>query len=86
MQIVAPKQAFATREAHDAVLELKKLVDDAENTIHAAELESFHVAISRESDSTIRKSLQNVIDHLKSPKFDTVLSAVRDKLQTAVSV
>jgi len=81
-----PKQAFATREAHEAVLELKKLVDDATKTIHAAELESFHVAIKREEDSSIRKSLQDVVDLLKSPNFDAAVSTLRDKLQTALSV
>jgi len=86
MQLETPKQAFATREAHEAVLELKKLVDDAASTIHAAELESFHLAIKHEEDGSVRKSLQNVNEYLRSPNFEAALSMVRDKLQAAVSV
>jgi len=84
MQLETPKQAFATRAAHEAVLELKKLVDDAASTIHAAELESFHAAIKHEEDTYIRRSLQDVNDHLRSPNFEAALSMVRDKLQAAV--
>jgi hypothetical protein len=48
-------------------------------------LESFSAAMKHGEDSSIRSRLQNVIEHLKSPNFDAVLSSVREKLQMAVS-
>jgi hypothetical protein len=81
-----PKQAFAAREAHEALLELKKLIDDAAKLTHEAELESFHAAIDRRQDNSIRRALQDVTERLKSPDFDRVLFVARRKLETAVSV
>jgi len=82
----SPKQAFATREAHEALLELKKLVDEATVTTHAAELESFCLAVKREQPTSVRHTLEMVIERLKSPNFDAVLSVAREKLETAVSI
>ena len=79
------KQAFAAREAHEALLELKKLVDEATTTTHAAELESFRLAVKREQPISVRQSLEMVIARLKSPNFDAVLSMAREKLQTAIT-
>ena len=81
-----PKQAFAAREAHEALLELKKLVDEATVATHAAELESFCLAVKREQTTSVRQTLEIVIERLKSPNFDAVLSVAREKLETAVSV
>ncbi len=39
------KRALAARQAHLALLDLKKLVDEATQTTHAAELEAVHLAI-----------------------------------------
>jgi len=86
MDLEAPKQAFAAREAHEALLELKKLIDDAARMTHAAELESFRAAISRDQNSGVRGSLQNVVERMKSPDFDRILFVVREKLETAVSM
>jgi len=81
-----PKQAFAAREAHEALLELKKLVDEATVATHAAELESFCLAVKREQTTSVRQTLEIVIERLKSPNFDAALSMAREKLETAVSV
>ena len=80
-----PKKAFAAREAHEALLELKKMVDEAEKTTHAVELESFYKATKPGQDSDIRRDLQKVADRLRSPRFDALLLAAREKLQSAVS-
>lgn len=80
-----PKQAFAAREAHQALLELKKLFDEAAKTTHAAELESFHVAAKRGQDSDVRKTLQKVIESLSSPAFDALLVQAREKLVIAAA-
>jgi hypothetical protein len=81
-----PRQAFAAREAHEALIELKKLVDEAATMTHAAELESFRAAISPVQDSGVRISLQYVVHRLSSPDFDRLLVVAREKLETAVSV
>jgi len=80
-----PRQAIATREAHEALLELKKLVDEAAKETHEAELESFSAAITQSECTGIRLMLQNIGERFKSPTFDAVLASVREKLQTAVS-
>ena len=72
-----PKQAFAAREAHEAWLEPKKLVDEAAKATHAAELESFHVAVSHGQNTGVRRTLQNVVERLRPPDFDVVLSQAR---------
>lgn len=40
------KRALAAREAHLTLLDLKKVVDEAARTAHAAELEAVHLAVS----------------------------------------
>ena len=86
MSFETPRQAFATREAHEALLELKKLVDDVTKLTHAAELESFRAAINHNEDGRIRSSLQVVIERLKSPAFDRTLCEAREKLETAARI
>jgi hypothetical protein len=80
-----PRQAFAAREAHEALLELKKVVDEAAKTTHAAELESFSLAVNQDENKGVRRTLQNVAIRLKSHDFEVVLSEVREKLETAAS-
>lgn len=86
MKFQTPKQAFATRAAHEALIELRKIVDDAARLTHAAELESFHVAMSRDQNDQVRTSLQDVIERVKSPDFDRAVFLVRERLETALSV
>ena len=81
-----PKQAFATREVHEALLDLKKIVDEATETAHTAELESFHLATARSEIDSVRSTLQEIINRLTSPSFDDVLAHVRHKLETASSI
>ena len=61
-------------------------VDEAARKIHAAELDSFSVAMSGKHDDDIRRALQSVIDLLESTNFNSKLMTVREKLRTAVSV
>jgi len=86
MNFETPKQAFATREAHEALLELKKLVDDVTNLTHAAKLESFRASINRNEECRVRSSLQVVIERLKSPEFDKTLFEAREKLEAAARI
>jgi len=86
MNLETPKQAFATREAHEALVELKRLVDEAARLTHEAELEAFHAAIRRDQNDSVRRSLQNVVERVKSPDLDKAIFAVREKLEMALSI
>jgi hypothetical protein len=85
MSANCPKQALATREAHEALLELKRLVDEATRETHEAELESFSAAMKCGKDTSVRMRLQSIVERFKSPSFEAALTIVRDKLQAAVS-
>ena len=81
-----PKQAFATREAHEALLALKQLLDDAAIATHAAELESFHLAVGGDEYDEVRLTLERIVARLRSPDFEAKLSRVRETMETAVSL
>jgi hypothetical protein len=85
MDLATHKQALAAREAHEAVIELKKIVDDAAKLLLTAEIESFRAAVSRNENTNAHKSLEDVIERVKSPAFDRAVFEVREKLETAVS-
>ena len=65
------KRALAAREAHLALLDLKKVVDEAARTTHAAELEAVHRAISQEAAGDIATTLRGVMESLGSTSFET---------------
>ena len=78
-------RALAARDAHLALLELKKLVDDATQATHAAELEAVYLAVRSRQGEDIRTTLKVIMDRLTSPNFETTLSQIREKLGTAAS-
>lgn len=78
-------RALAAHDAHVALLELKKLVDDAAQATHAAELEAVYLAVSARQGADIRTTLQVIVDRLRSPNFESTLSQIREKLETAAS-
>ena len=80
-----PKQAFAAHEAHEALLELKQLLEEAAKTTHAAELEAFHLAVGCDECDEVRLTLESIAAWLRSPDFDAKLSRAREKLEYAVS-
>ena len=79
------KRVLATREVHLALLDLKRVVDQATQTIHAAELEAVHLAIKPNLTDNISTMLQVVMDSLGSPSFEEALSRARQTLQMAMS-
>jgi hypothetical protein len=79
------KRALAAREAHLALLDLKKVVDEATQTTHAAELEAVHLAICSRAIEETSTSLRDVLERLDSPNFEATLSRVRESLQMAMS-
>lgn len=79
------KRALAARDAHLALLDLKRLVDEAAQTTHAAELEAIGMAISRRQSSDVGTTLRVVVERLRSSGFEATLSQAREKLKMAVS-
>ena len=84
-QIVMQKRALAARDAHSALLDLKKLVDEAARTTHAAELEAIGLAISRRQHCDICETLRLVVERLRSHNFETTLMQAKEKLEIAIS-
>jgi hypothetical protein len=85
MNTIMRKRALAARDARLALLDLKKLIDEATRTIHAAELEAVHLAISSQTSGDISYSLQDVLERLGSANFEATLERVRESLQLALS-
>ena len=83
MNVQMQKKALAARDAHMALLRLKKLVEDAAETTHAAEFEAIQMAIHSGESASITTTLQVVTDQLKSANFDTALSEAIEKLEAA---
>lgn len=79
------KRALAARDAHLALLDLKKLVDEAARTTHAAELEAIGVAISCPPHCDICETLRVVVERLRSHNFETTLMQAKEKLEVAMS-
>ena len=79
------KRALAAREAHEALIDLKRVVEEAARTTHAAELEAVHLAIDSKGPGEITTKVRTVIDRLKSPAFDGALRRALQSLQTAIS-
>lgn len=78
------RRALAARDAHAALLDLKRLIDDATRTTHAAEFEAIGLAISSHP-ADIRTTLRAIVERLQSPKVEAALSQVREKLEMAAS-
>ena len=79
------KRALAARDAHLALRDLKRVVDEAAQSTHAAELEAVHLAISPRHGGDISSSLRDVLERLGSSSFEALLSGARQSLQTAMS-
>jgi hypothetical protein len=75
---------LTTREAHEALAVLKKLVDSTEEKIRLAERETVAVAIGHRKGDDPLRTLRDVVDTLRSPDFETAVSVVREKMQVAV--
>jgi hypothetical protein len=79
------KCALATREAHEALIVLKRVVDEAARTTHAAELEAVHLALNSKGSGDVTIKVRTIIERLKSPAFDAALHRALQSLQTAIS-
>ena len=79
------RRASAAREAHNALLDLKKVVEEAARTTHCAELEAVHLAVSSKDNDDISSRLRPVLERLSSCDFDAALIRARENLQLALS-
>ena len=73
-----------TRDAHNALAVLKKLVDHAEEKIRLAERETVAVAIGHQKDDDPLRTLRDIKDTLESQRFEAAVSDARQKIETAV--
>ena len=73
-----------TRDAHEALAVLKKLVDHAEEKTRLAERETAAVAIGHQKDDDPLRTLRDVEDTLSSRQFEAAVSDAREKIETAV--
>lgn len=79
------KAALITRDAHSALLDLKKLVDSATQNIHLAELETVGLAVGNLQGKDALNTLRTAAETLRCPDFDAALSQARDKIAAAVA-
>lgn len=79
------KAALVTRDAYQALLDLKRLVDTATQKTHAAELETVGQAVSSLLQDDALSTLRTVAATIGSPDFDAAVSEARLKIETAVA-
>jgi hypothetical protein len=79
------KAALVTREAHQALLELKQLVDSATQKTHTAQLETVGQAIGSSQREDALKNLRSAADAIAPSSFDAAVEQARTKIETAVA-
>jgi hypothetical protein len=60
------KRALAARDAHLALLDLRRVVDEAAQSTHAVELEAVHLAMSPRAGGDISSPLREILERLGS--------------------
>jgi hypothetical protein len=85
MNIEMTKRALAARDAHLALVDLKRIVDEATQSTHAAELEAVHLAFSPRAAGEVSTALRVVMERLGSANLEATLSKVRENLEVASS-
>jgi hypothetical protein len=79
------KTVLVTRDAHQALLDLKKLVDSATQKTRVAELEAVGLAIGSSAGEDALRTLWSVAETIGSSTFDAAMSEARMKIETAVA-
>jgi hypothetical protein len=79
------RRALAARQAHEALLDLKRVVEEAARTTHSVELEAVHLAVSSRRTDDISSKLRTVLEQLASADFEATLAKARLSLQMAMS-
>ena len=79
------RRALAARDAHEALLDLQRVVEEAARTTHCVELEAVHLAVSSRRADDISSKLRSVLERLASADFEAALAKARQSLQMAMS-
>jgi len=79
------RRALAVRDAHEALLDLKRVVEEATRTTHCVELEAVHLAVRSSKTGDISSRLRSVLERLGSSDFEAALAKARQSLQMAMS-
>lgn len=80
------RRALAARDAHMALLDIQRVVEEAARTTHCAELEAVHLAVSsKRTGGDISLKLRSVLQRLASADFEAALAKARQSLQTVLS-
>jgi len=79
------RRALAARDAQEALLDLKRVVEEAVRTTHCVELEAVHLAVSSRRADDISSKLRSVLERLASTDFEVALAKARQSLQMAIS-
>lgn len=79
------KRALAAREAHLALLDLKKVVEEAAQNTHRAEMEAVHLAMVAEPGGNLLASVRPVLERLESGDVEASLAKARQNLLAAIS-
>lgn len=77
--------ASITRDAHEALQDLKELVHQAEESIRVAERETIGAAIGKQSGADPVGTLRAAAEKLQSPGFESAISRAREKVQSALN-
>jgi hypothetical protein len=80
------KGALVTRDAYQALLDLKSLVETAVEKAHMAGLETAGLGVSsRPPVGDPLKELRSAAETLHSPTFETTLAEARSKIDQAMA-
>ena len=77
--------ALSARDAHGALLELKRLVEKAAQQARTAELEIVGASIGRMPSRDPLEALRAAAQALQSPTFEAAISQAKSKMSDAVA-
>jgi len=79
------RMVLVARDAHSALLDLKRIVDSTVEKIRAAELQSVGAALGSPRTDDPLSILRMAAEALRSSDFETAVSQARTKTECAVS-
>lgn len=77
------RRALAARDARCALLHLRKVLQEAAETTHAAEMQAVQFAIRPKTTGDISATVKSVLDRLASPDFEASLKRAQQYLEIA---
>ena len=79
------KGTLITRDAYQALLDLKSLVENAVEKAHKAGLDTAGLGVSARPMGDPLKALKSAAETLHSPTFETTLAEARSKIDMAMA-